>query len=411
MKPEKHYLVKQANKLVEARYSLTTYEQRIILMMISLIQPEDEDFKRYVIKVSDFISLVGLKGESAYSRIKNILRDLRAREVLIEKENSKSFLVTGWISSAEYMDEKGEIKIAFDPNLKPYLLNVREKFLSLKLEKLIQFKSSYTTRIYTLLKQYERIGKRKFELSELRGVFGLKDEYPVYGDFKRYTILPAQKELNAKHKDGSYKSDISFTFDQVKTGRKVTGIIFYIKKNKMHEDIVIGDNSVMYLTSYGISEVKAKELALKVSEDEILKCIDIFESKRKTGKVKEQGQGLLIHLVESGAGKKTKKEIEEENRKKLALDKRNKEKIKEKKEKLSKEYSGIAKNQFVTSLRDEEKEALLEDILKKYKGNSVVFNIIKKAGLECQLIGADILERIPNYEEDKRLYIQEKMQA
>ncbi len=358
MKPEKHYLVKQANKLVEARYSLTTYEQRIILMMISLIQPEDEDFKRYVIKVSDFISLVGLKGESAYSRIKNILRDLRAREVLIEKENSKSFLVTGWISSAEYIDEKGEIKIAFDPNLKPYLLNVREKFLSLKLEKLIQFKSSYTTRIYTLLKQYERIGKRKFELSELRGVFGLKDEY-----------------------------------------------------HKMHEDIVIGDNSVMYLTSYGISEVKAKELALKASEDEILKCIDIFESKRKAGKVKEQGQGLLIHLIESGAGKKTKKEIEEENKKKLALDEKTKEKMKDKEEKLSKKYSGIAKTQFIASLRDEEKKALLEDILEQHKENSVVFNIIKKAGLECQLIGADILERIPNYEEDKRLYIQEKMQA
>ena len=36
------------NKLVEARYKLTVEEQRIMLALISLIQPEDEDFKDYI---------------------------------------------------------------------------------------------------------------------------------------------------------------------------------------------------------------------------------------------------------------------------------------------------------------------------------------------------------------------------
>ncbi|MBF0467166.1 MAG: replication initiation protein [Nitrospirae bacterium] len=57
---------------------------------------------------------------------------------------------------------------------------------------------------------------------DLRKVLGISDkEYKLYGDFKRAVLLTAQTELAAK-------TDISFTFDEKKTGRAVTGLVFHV---------------------------------------------------------------------------------------------------------------------------------------------------------------------------------------
>jgi hypothetical protein len=54
----KKLLVTQSTKLVEARYHLSVGEQRLVLLMISMIQPTDEDFKDYEIKYIITTSLI-----------------------------------------------------------------------------------------------------------------------------------------------------------------------------------------------------------------------------------------------------------------------------------------------------------------------------------------------------------------
>jgi len=59
----------------------------------------------------------------------------------------------------------------------------------------------YYIRIYELLKQYETIRQRYFDLEELKNKLGiLSEKYKFYGDIKRHIILPAQNELK-KHTD------------------------------------------------------------------------------------------------------------------------------------------------------------------------------------------------------------------
>ncbi|MBF0556161.1 MAG: RepB family plasmid replication initiator protein, partial [Nitrospirae bacterium] len=77
-------------------------------------------------------------------------------------------------------------------------------------------------RLYELLIQYWRLGERRFEVEELRKILGITDsEYPLYANFKQRVILTAQAEL-------AKSTDLSFTFKEIKTGRKVTGIEFTI---------------------------------------------------------------------------------------------------------------------------------------------------------------------------------------
>jgi hypothetical protein len=52
-----NYLVTQANNLIEARHNkpLTIREQKIVLTMVGGIEPQDEDFKDYLISLKNLV--------------------------------------------------------------------------------------------------------------------------------------------------------------------------------------------------------------------------------------------------------------------------------------------------------------------------------------------------------------------
>ena len=55
--PEHEAVVWQHNRLAEARYELTAREQKLLLYVIAMIEPEDEGFKRYIINIAEFAQL------------------------------------------------------------------------------------------------------------------------------------------------------------------------------------------------------------------------------------------------------------------------------------------------------------------------------------------------------------------
>jgi len=55
--------VTQSNDLITAQYKLSLNEQKIILCLISLIQPSDTDFKKYKLRVRDLIDILDTKNK------------------------------------------------------------------------------------------------------------------------------------------------------------------------------------------------------------------------------------------------------------------------------------------------------------------------------------------------------------
>jgi len=110
-------------------------------------------------------------------------------------------------------------------------LELKEKFTSYQLENVVRLNSVYSIRIYELLKQYERIRKRKLTLEELRYFLGIeKDKYIQYGHLKNKVLLVAQKEINEK-------TDIQFTFNEIKQEPSIsyiTGSLYGDKSIKTH---------------------------------------------------------------------------------------------------------------------------------------------------------------------------------
>lgn len=307
-------LVTQSNCLVEARYSLTLYEQRLVLIMISMIEPSDEDFKDYVLKVSDFRDLLGLKNKNLYSQIKLVLKKLIERSLFIPLED-KSYLMSNWISDAEYKSNEGVVLLSLSKKLKPYLLHLKNNFTKQRLSMVIQFNGFYTIRIYTLLKQYEKIGERVFDLAEFRLILGIeKNKYILFANLKARTIMQAKKEFDKKDKSGHFLSDINFHLETMKTGRKITHLKFIIIRQNVAKEAKIDistvgkkerSNTPSILLEYeniGVMRIKTKPFYQQRGEQSLRNTLNYFKQKIANGKEVQDKGAYLFALLKANAG-------------------------------------------------------------------------------------------------------------
>lgn len=264
---EKNLVIK-SNKLNEARYRLTLQEQKWVLLAIAEIQPNDEDLKEYHFQVKDFMDLVGLKGGSSYSQLKDLARSLMEKTVTIQE--SDGVLITNWFSFIKYYNHEGSISLAFSPKLKPYLLALKKEFTRYQLHNVIRLKSSYSVRVYELLKQYQAIGWRTFELSELRSMLCVPEGSLFrYHDFKKRVLDVAKKEL--------VNSDILFDYEPIKKVRKVVEIHFTIYPNK-----AVIDRSKKFKDDIEIKKIQHEEQIKQDAQDkkqaDLSARLSLFES-------------------------------------------------------------------------------------------------------------------------------------
>ena len=313
----------KTNRLVEARYKLSPYESKLMALVISQINPK-EKFVLYRYKVSDLAKLLEIDVNNAYNSIEETLKRLNTRELLIIKEDGSKLLTT-WVSSAEYFKQQGTIEIEVSQKLEPYLLDIKEYFTQYRLKNVLHFKSSYSFRIYELLKQwpFEKIGFRELTLNELKEMLELdSNQYQKYSAFKRYILLKAQEEINGN-------ADISFTFREIKEGRKITKIAFYIQSKEQEKLILPSPTESMdkenddnrnfelidTLTKAGLTEKQALEIIMKVPYFQIVKNIEYTERIHKKGNIKNFTGYLHAAIIKDYAASKQEIEQKKESQK------------------------------------------------------------------------------------------------
>lgn len=372
-KPQPHdetRVVVKSNYLIEASYRLSLQEQRLILLMVSQIKPEDKGFHIYRIAVKDFNRIVGIKGEGSYQRTKELTKKLLERSMQITRDNS--VLQITWLSSAEYFEGKGYVELSFDPKLKPYLLQLKEFFTRYRLQHVIRLKSSYSIKLYELLKQYENIGKRSFSLDELRKKLGLKeDEYPFYANFKQKILSHVQSELNTN-------TDLLISMWERKAGRKVIGIVFLISsKNKQQTEdtpVVINDKEELaerLHEYYCLSSAQAQDIIERYDEDRILANLAYVENKQKQGAVKNIGAYTLKAIEEDYRIQKSRFETDKDQEHQKSASREAENRLSQERER---EYGIFRRNMIETF-----KKGLSEAKFKKIE-SAVRLEVIEKYG-------------------------------
>jgi len=269
----KNSIVRKHNDLINARYSYTLEEQRIILCVLSQIKKNDKDFKAYRVYVKDFLNIfesdthnmhnnINEKYGNKKDRINNDIESLIEKSIptpqisqddedIIDKEVSNKsellmkkiihipredggFLKVAWASSIKYFKKLGYIEVKFSDELKPYLLELNDHFKAYTLQNIIKLKSIHSIRIYELLKQYESIGKRTFIYSELKKILDVSDKYKRFQSFKEYVLERSKRDLFEY-------TDIFFTYKMLMKNHSADKIIFSIYKNNKNVNKKIYD--------------------------------------------------------------------------------------------------------------------------------------------------------------------------
>jgi plasmid replication initiation protein len=222
-KRKEEFTVIKSNVLLENRVKFKLGELKLTLAVIAQIKREDEEFQDYRLHIQDFQELTNVDGD-IYAYAKNVCIGLRSKTIVIPMGKGKN-LVTGYFSDIEIHD-RGVLVFSISPKMRPYLLQLKKSFTVYDIRNVLNCRSVYSIRLYQILKQYEKIGKRTMQLDELKYILGFDEgQYSRWGNFKTRIIEVARKELK-KH------SDLFFEYEVEKKRRVVQAITFTIKKQR-----------------------------------------------------------------------------------------------------------------------------------------------------------------------------------
>lgn len=226
----KNSLIVQSNRLIEAKYRLSVEEQKIVKILISQIQREDDDFKNYEFRIKELAEMLEMNHKDPYGVLRTITKRLMTRALEFFNPETQTLLQASWLSSAEYQQGQGTVALCFDPKLKPLLLQLQSYFTKYEIGQVMQFKGQYTIRFFEFRKSF--IGKNQkevtFTLKELRETLGLnKEEYKQFFDFKKRVLEPARLELGEK-------TGKAFQWSVIRQGHggKITGVRFVFDEDK-----------------------------------------------------------------------------------------------------------------------------------------------------------------------------------
>ena len=220
-------VIRQHNAITQARYDMSALEKNIFYLLLAQLRNDDRPTRVYKIAVKD---LREWKGKDIdHTHFKHIAKRLLSRVLSIPLEKGEFFEVN-LVSSSEYLKGRGAIEIELSHKIRAFLVDLKRDFTSLELGQVLSLRSKYSKRIYEMLCQYRDTKVFRVSVDELKCRLCLLDaktgveKYPKFTWLKKYVLDAAQKELRQK-------SDITFSYEAIKTGRKYTHLHFKIKAN------------------------------------------------------------------------------------------------------------------------------------------------------------------------------------
>ncbi len=238
-------LVKKANKLVESRYKFDIWETRVFLSVLSQINREDEDLKVYRIWYKDLIKSFGLKSSQSYGFLRDAAKGLMRKVFYVtniengQKRETEYHIIrtVNYLSEGEKGGDNQEfIDITIDTEMKPLLLQLGNNYKGIKGEGFTAYDlrnitklGAYHIRIYELLKQYQRIGKRTLRVEEIKRMLEIKNEYPRFANLNQKVIIPSIDAIN------KYTDLKVYTVEKIKEGRKIAALYFEFREKTKEE--------------------------------------------------------------------------------------------------------------------------------------------------------------------------------
>lgn len=191
----------QDNDLIMLKQSLSLNAIKLIRAAMMQIVRSDTELEAYYISVTDMASLLNTSASNLYRDMDTIINNITDNPIKFIDSYGERTIIP-WVNFCKYRPDVG-VMIQLNSLLKPYLLNLRERYTQYTYETIITMKSVYSIRIFEILisKIKTRVLPKEgtdtiITLSELREALDLTTKYPRYTNLRQRIIEPAIDEIN-----------------------------------------------------------------------------------------------------------------------------------------------------------------------------------------------------------------------
>jgi plasmid replication initiation protein len=219
-------VVSQSNALVGASYRLSLTEKRLVMLAASKIDSKKPLAQDHCLNFTavEYAAFFGINRNDTANDLKEAVAKLWDREINLLSNDGEVTTSLRWINK-KVTSKKGSFTLRFNPEILEHLSDLQKNFTQVSLREAGKLQSFYSFRLYELLSQYQRIGKREISVEDLRQMLDVVDKFKTTALLQKFVVQPACEEI-------SLKTDVLVTWIQQKTGRKVSGWKFYLDKKQ-----------------------------------------------------------------------------------------------------------------------------------------------------------------------------------
>ena len=286
----KDRMVAQHNDLITSVAKMDKTPLKIFELAVSCIDTENppKDNIIYLSK-TELFSFFDVSDSNKHSRFKEAVEKMQKQaffQIKEEKDKGFKFKSIVPIPFVEWNDYNDEVKIRFDIDIMPYLIDMKKNFTQYAISDIMGLESKYSIIIYKWLsmffnqfenyefrnnrtkKQLESYRNPIISVRELRTMTDTMIDYSRFTDFDKRVLKNSMSEINAH-------THLNVSYEKIKKGRSIDSIQFHIDKkaNWKNEDYK-KDNSKAQLSIEQREQVENKKFSEAATHPYTMKLIN-----------------------------------------------------------------------------------------------------------------------------------------
>ena len=210
--------------ITKSRYTLSFQQNKILLFIISKVQPTDEPGTYYTIEISDFLQASNQQQSgNYYIQFKNEIKKIADTSVWLEISPGNEILLR-WLDDIIINRNSGKVTVSFHHSVAPYIFSLQDHYTRLNLYDVFCLHHKYSIRVYEIMAAFKNIGELKISVEELKKRTDSSD-YTQFGHFKARVLEPSIEDINKN-------TGLHVEYELIKKGRKIDKIHFWIEDKK-----------------------------------------------------------------------------------------------------------------------------------------------------------------------------------
>ncbi len=220
------------NELVLGHFRLSVWAQRLFLILIAHVDDDTTRDTVFRFEIAELARWLKIDRSNLYSDIIPAIQELERTKIRIERTDGNAGYVTigliqnrqGFVSrgrDSELRVKDGAVEFFIYEELLPFVKELSSRFTKTELVHALRLKSSFSQKIYDLLKANRwRGGSFTVDIGDLRALLAIgAREYAKFSDLRRNVLEVAEREIGDK-------TDIRYTWSGTKRGNKIVAIKF-----------------------------------------------------------------------------------------------------------------------------------------------------------------------------------------